>query len=511
MSLLYRSLREILRTAVELFYVDIQSTGKQQIPATGPVIFAANHPNSIMDTVILGSQTDRQISYMAKSGLFNNPLVSFVFDQCGVIPVYRNPGGAGGSNDESFRRAFEVLEHGGVIGIFPEGQNSMEAEVLEIKTGTARIALGAERLNDYKLGVKVIPVGLNFEDRDEFLSRVLVRFSAPILVSDYADLHREDERAAVRALTNEIQERIRGAATHIQGFRILDLVKDIDEIYGKQLLSTIAAERHAEIRSFTSTFSDLVGDDFDDEAIVAQLADDKGRSLRSWLFDEVRSTKKPSDSLDDKFWVKTRIAEAIRYFEVSDPVLLNEMKVRVWRYKDHLRQVRLRHEFLERPPETLSFRVEALKFTLYAMMFFLPAIWGFVHNVVPYLVTKMLALTAPDEAMRAIRGFLVGIFVFGCWYVGLFAALEIGTEDLLFASVYLATLPVTGFFFLRYRSRLSRYRSRILTRTLFQTEKQLVERLRRERETILEAFEAMRLTFLEWEAQTERESLASDG
>jgi len=508
MSLLYRSLREILRTAVELFYVDIQSTGKQQIPARGPVIFAANHPNSIMDTVILGSQTDRQISYMAKHGLFKNPIVSFVFDQCGVIPVYRNPG-AEGSNDDSFRRAFEVLEHGGVIGIFPEGQNSMEAEVLDIKTGTARIALGAERLHDYTLGVQVIPVGLNFEDRDEFLSRVLVRFSEPIMVADYADLHREDERAAVRALTAEIQERIRGAATHIQGFRILDLVKDIEEIYGKRLLSTIAAEKDAEIRSFSSTFSDLVGDDFDDAAIVAELASDGGRSLRSWLFDEVRSTKKPIDSLDDKFWVKTRIAEAIRYFEGSDPALLNDMKVRVWRYKDHLRQVRLRHEFLDRPPESLSFRVEAFKFTVYAMMFFLPAIWGFIHNVVPYLITKLLALTAPDEAMRAIRGFLVGIFVFGCWYTGLFVALEIATGDFFFAAVYLATLPVSGFFFLRYRSRLSRYRSRILTRTLFQTEKQLVVRLRREREKLLEEFDAMRSKFLEAEELAAADFLAS--
>ena len=502
MSLLYRALREVLRTAVELFYVDIQSAGKSNIPSDAPVIFAANHPNSIMDTVILGSQTSRQISYMARSGLFRNPVVGFVFDQCGVIPVYRNHGGSV-NNEDSFRRAFDVLAQRGAIGIFPEGQNSKEAEVLDIKTGTARIALGAERAHGYSLGVKVIPVGLNFENRDEFMSRVLVRFAEPITVADYAAQHQEDERAAVRALTEAIQEGIRGAATHIQGFRILDLVKDIDEIYGRRLLATIAQEREAEKRSFTATFDDLRAEDFDDDSIVEELSEGRTRSLRSWLLDEVRSSHKPDENLDDRFWVKTRIAEAIRYFERVDPKMVNEMKVQIWRYKDHLRQVRLRHEFLDRPPESLSFRFEAVRLTSYTFVFFVPAIWGFVHNVLPYLLTKTLALTAPDEAMRAIRGFLTGMVIFAGWYTGIAWLVFWASSDLLLTTAYIASLPVTGFFFLRYRSRLSRYRSRVLTRTLFRTEKQLIESLRRERERLLTEFGGLRQRFLEAEDRGE--------
>jgi 1-acyl-sn-glycerol-3-phosphate acyltransferase len=499
MTLLYRALREVLRTAVELFYTDIQSTGRHNVPGQGPVIFAANHPNSIMDTVILGSQTERQISYMARSGLFKNPLVALVFNQCGVIPVYKNPGATGGNNDASFRRAFEVLGEGGAIGIFPEGQNSLEREVLDIKTGTARIALGAEKETGYALGVKVVPVGLNFENRDAFLSRVLVRFAEPIEVSDYAELHQMDERAAVRALTDEIQDRIRGAATHIQGFKILDLVNDIEDIYGKRLLDTLAAEREAERRSLVATFEDLRGEDFDDDAIVEQLTAGKSRSLRSWLLDEVRSTRKPEENLDERFWVKTRIAEALRYFEQTDPEMVNEMKVRVWRYKDHLRQVRLRHEFLERPPETLSFRLEALRLTSYAVVFFLPAAWGFLHNALPYLLTKVVAMQAPDEAMRAIRGLLVGMVVFGLVYAAILAGVFFGGGSVLGTAVYGVSLPVSGFFFMRYRSRLSRYRSRVLTRTLFRTERHLLEQLRRDRERLIAEFSALRVKFLEAE------------
>jgi hypothetical protein len=66
---------------------------------------------------------------------------------------------------------------------------------------------------------------------------------------------------------------------------------------------------------------------------------------------------------------------------------------------------------LERPPETLSLRREGIKLTIYAILFAIPAVWGFVQNVLPYLMTKHFALLAPDEAMRAIWGFFVGIFI----------------------------------------------------------------------------------------------------
>jgi len=503
MTLMYKTLRQALSLAVDLFYVDIQATGRQHIPASGPIIFAANHPNSVMDTVILGSRTSRQISYMAKSGLFKNPLVAFVFNQCGVIPVFRNPKDKA-NNEDSFRRAFDVLDAGGAIGIFPEGQNSMEREVLEIKTGTARIALGALARSGYSLPLKIIPVGLNFEDRDQFLSRVLVRFAEPIDVQGFAQLHQEDEREAVRALTQQIQERIQDAATHIQGVRILDLVKDIDQIYGRRLLDTIAKEREEAERTMSTTFDDLRDDDWDvdDDVIMRELVgSDERKSLRSWLLDEVRSTRKPQENLDERFWVKTRIAEAVRYFERADPEMFNHMKIRIWRYKDHLRQVRLRHEFLERPPESVSIRNEGLKLTTYAILFALPAAWGFVHNVIPYLLTKHTALLAPDEAMRAIWGFMIGIVVFGIWYGVIGFGIFMASASAISAVLYTSILPVTGFFFLRYRSRLSRYRSRILTRTLFQSERQLIQHLTEEREAILAEFDGLRQKFLAAEDQ----------
>ena len=183
MAELYSILRKVLHYATEVFFVDIQTRGKDQLPTDKPLLLAANHPNSIMDTVLLSTQIDRKVRYLARSGLFRNPVSAWIFDQCGAIPIQRSPQ-RGGNNDAAFARAYEVLATGGCVGIFPEGQNSLERGLLDLKTGAARIALGAESAKDFSLDLQLVPVGLNFTDRDQFMSSVLIRFGEPIPVAN---------------------------------------------------------------------------------------------------------------------------------------------------------------------------------------------------------------------------------------------------------------------------------------------------------------------------------------
>jgi 1-acyl-sn-glycerol-3-phosphate acyltransferase len=500
-SVLYRGLRQILRIGVDLYFVDIQSVGRHNVPADGPVIFAANHPNSIMDTVLLGTQANRKISYLAKSGLFTNPVVAWLFNECGVIPVHRS--GGKGANEDAFRRAYEVLEESGTIGIFPEGRNSMEREMYEIKTGTARIALGAEARNDFDLGVRICPVGLNFQNRDRFLSSVLVRFGEPIDVREWKDAYAEDDRACVRELTENIQESLRELATHIEGNRLQDLVTDIHTIYGRRLLESVIADREEEKRNTAVLFDDLREGSWDDTPIMDDLLEEeKRRGIPGRVLDVVKGAGDVED-LDDDFFLKKRIAQAIQYYEVHDPSLVRDMKIRLWRYKDHLRQVQLKSDFFDRPPDTLSFRKEAVRFTAYMIGFALPAAWGFIHNLVPFVITRFFSLRAPDEAQRAITAFLVGMFVYPLSYAPWLFGIWHATGSWVWTLVYFLTLPLAGFFFLRYRAQLGRYRGRILTRTLFQTEKSLIESLTKERERLLQDFDLLRERFLEAEDELE--------
>jgi len=461
MPLLYRGLRSVLKLALGLYYVDIEATGRDRVPAKGPVIFAANHPNSIMDSVVLGAQTNRSISFLARSGLFSNPLVALLFRRCGVIPVYRRQDGATpGGNDDSFRAAYEVLENGGTLGIFPEGRNAPERHVRDIKTGTARIALGAEAKNGFELGVQVVPVGLNFEDRDAFLSRVLVRVGEPIDARTFREEWEADEREAVRALTERIQGAIRAEAVHIRDERNTDLVHDVNAIWGGALLDEVRGDRPA--------------------------------------------------SLDDVFTVKQGIADALEHFERERPQTVDQVRRRVRRYKEHLSQVSLRKDFLDRPPKTLSVRREAVKLTAYAVLLAPIALWGLLHNFVPHRIVRRFTLRAPDEAMRAITGLLVGGLVYGFVYALFGCGIWAASGSPWWALAHAVSLPPAGIFFLRWRRQLARYNDRIVVRTVFRADRKLIRQLAVEREQLLLELDQLRREWQRNDGDREREAGGAD-
>ena len=479
LMLLYRSLRLFLNGAANVFFVDIESVDEERIPETGPLIFAANHPNSIMDTVILGTRTPRQVHYMARSGLFANPVVRFIFNRCGVIPVYRqqdNPTKAG-SNIEAFQAAWDVLARGGCIGIFPEGRNAPERHVRDLKTGTARIALGAEARHDFELGVKIVPVGLNFEDMDRFLSRVLVSFGHPIETRDYLDAWKVDERAVVRQLTDDIQSALRGEVIHIDELRSVEFVRDIEAIYGQTLYDSVSAAA-----LYNPHYS-------------------------SPLMERVRAIEGEAvarhPTLFDRLYLKQRLAEALTYFEGVSPERVERVRQQIRRYKEKLAQVQLRGNFADRLPETLSSRHDAVKLTLYAVLLAPIFVWGLVNNIAPFWLTTIISRRKPDEAMRAITALLVGMVLFGfawaaqgygVWYI---------TDSAAVTALYLVSLPFAGVFALRYRRQVARYRGRIVVRMMVSTRSAVIHELLARRERLLEELEDMRREYMDATMNTE--------
>lgn len=465
MAKLYRTLRRVIKSALDMYFVEIRSTGLEYVPKDGPTIFTANHPNSIMDSLILATETDRTVSFLARSGLFEGVFFGRLMDWTGMIPIYRpqDEGSDTERNEQTFRRAFEHLEGGNVLGIFPEGQNSQERRIRQIKTGAARIALGSEARNDFGLGVKVIPVGLNFEDRDQFLSSVLVRFGPSIDAAEFAEAYHDDPRDAVRELTERIEDGLRDVVVNIEDERHEWLVESLYRIYGQDRLEQLAEDFDIELRSITDR-----------------------------LLDTFRSTGYERKFIEDKFDVEQEIADLVSWLEDRRPIELNDLRRQVIQFEDHLGQVRLKHDFLERPPDTLSSRKEAAKLTVFALLFGPIAAWGFVNNVLPYQISKQLAIRAPEEAIRAFTAFCVGLLAFPLFY-GLQTWLVLRLTGSWLDSIgYLVTLPLAGFFFLRYRRQIAKYRDRILARTLFRSQGQLVRSLERERQRIIRHVDELR-------------------
>jgi 1-acyl-sn-glycerol-3-phosphate acyltransferase len=208
--------RWLVEAMVRLYFPVRIVAGAERIPRRRPVIFLLNHPNGLLDPMVLRVATGRGARFLAKSTLWGNPVGRLAMRAFGSIPIYRahEAGARAGDvsrNDESFALCRAALARGDALALFPEGGSHSEPQLRPLKTGAARIALSAEREEadaGRRLGAVVVPVGLFYEHKTNFRSRVLLDVGEPIETAPLLPRYREDERAAAVALTDEMKARL---------------------------------------------------------------------------------------------------------------------------------------------------------------------------------------------------------------------------------------------------------------------------------------------------------------
>ena len=126
-----------------------------------------------------------------------------------AIPVSRaqdssHPGYAE-QNRDMFAACYDALAGDATIVLFPEGQSHSESELQPLKTGAARIALGAARQHS-ELGVRFVPVGLKFGTRERFRSRVLLTIGEPIDPLDGVSDPDPEDRESLQAVTERLAD-----------------------------------------------------------------------------------------------------------------------------------------------------------------------------------------------------------------------------------------------------------------------------------------------------------------
>jgi glycerol-3-phosphate O-acyltransferase/dihydroxyacetone phosphate acyltransferase len=229
-----RFIVRLFRFVIEVFYRRVEIAGLENIPRDAPVIFAVNHPNGLIDPLFVLCYAPRQVSFLAKAPLFRYPLIGWFARLLDSIPVYRKEDNVAGSNEETFARAREILSRGGGIAIFPEGTTHSDARLRELKTGAARIALGASIPN-----LAVVPTGIYYSAKGTFRSDVFVLFGAPIEVDSSPRVGEGDagwkpaphEVQSVEALTQEIESGLAAVTLQADSRAALELVANAEDIF----------------------------------------------------------------------------------------------------------------------------------------------------------------------------------------------------------------------------------------------------------------------------------------
>src|SRR5204863_5544759 len=134
--------RWLARKLVLLYYSRIYVTNRELLPDQGPVLFVANHANSLLDAVMVGRTVRRPVHFLAKAPLFTIPVFGPALHALGMVPAYRASDDRSqvSKNTESIAGSAACLAKGEAVGIFPEGKSHDALAIEQLRTGAARIA-----------------------------------------------------------------------------------------------------------------------------------------------------------------------------------------------------------------------------------------------------------------------------------------------------------------------------------------------------------------------------------
>jgi glycerol-3-phosphate O-acyltransferase / dihydroxyacetone phosphate acyltransferase len=212
-----RVLQQVARMASRGLFRSVEVVRPAEVAASGPQLWIASHFGAFSDPIVLLHALERRPRFLAKHTLLQIPVGGRILRWAGVIPVRRRQEGGGGPQPEMFAACEQALERGEALCLFPEGMATDRTSVAPLRTGAARIALGARArgVEDQQ----VVAVGIHFENKAALRRRVFVEIGAPLELDEWLREHGVDPRDAsaedrelVTALTAELERRLREAS-----------------------------------------------------------------------------------------------------------------------------------------------------------------------------------------------------------------------------------------------------------------------------------------------------------
>jgi glycerol-3-phosphate O-acyltransferase/dihydroxyacetone phosphate acyltransferase len=447
MDRFYRAVRAVARFWLWFLFKSVDVRHPERVPRAGATLLCVNHPNNFIDSLLVGGAVRRKVHYLATAAMFRNPLMARFLLACGAIPVYRRQDDPDkmDRNLDTFAACFATFSRGRLVAIYPEGTTHAEKRVQRIKTGAARIALGYEA--EHPGDLRMIPVGLSFEARKSFRSRVLVTFGEPIHPAAYLGAYREDPVKAVDALTRDLQWAMEHQVVNVERLDDQRLVGAIEELYREEL--------------------------------TQQVMDARGLARHD--VDPVRLSRS--------------IADALRHFKSTDPGRVESLWQRIQAYRALLAQYRVRDEVVRTRRRRLPARTKLVYSgdALVGLPFFG---YGAVVNALPYYVPRWLARRlARKETDYATIRLLASIVAFPLFW-SLETWLVVRAAGLGWGLVFALSLPLSGLIAYRYLIGAGWLRVRLRFAVLAATQSQAARRLETEREAIVAELERARQDYL---------------
>ena len=209
------------------YFKKFKYQGKEKIPKNAGIIYAVNHQNAFLDAIVIATQTDAPLNFLARADIFKKKIANKILRNFYMLPVYRQRDGVNTieKNKITFDDCHEILNQKGNLVIFPEGNHNYKKTLRPLKKGLARIALGTLSKFGKETPLYIIPLGIDYESHFKMNSDILLNVGEPIKVSDYYSKFIENSVDAINKLTLKIAEDLESLIINIQD------IENYDELY----------------------------------------------------------------------------------------------------------------------------------------------------------------------------------------------------------------------------------------------------------------------------------------
>ena len=449
--MIYAVLRWLAGIALRWYYRDVRVSGLERLPREGPLLVAPNHPNALVDALLVGRLLPRRLLITAKATLFANPVAAWALRILGVLPLRRATDersrlAAGGApdparNENTFRAVLDALGRGGAVLMFPEGKSWDEPHLAPLRSGAARIAVQA-REDAGARALAIVPVGIVFEQKDRPRSRVLVQIGEPIRMVEWRPPPGVD---AVAALTEQLRERLEAVTLNYPSLEAALRERDLAALFAAigDRPSSVARGRPLSV----------------DVAVARRIAAARAALERGGAADVAERV----DALLE------RAGALYRELEVAG-IAPDDVSISA--------RTAAGARFVLR---------EGIVFAVGAPI----AVWGRLHHWLPFRLARAAGRGGTSRADPAMRTIVAGLVLTLAWYALLgFLAFRVG-GSIVGAVAYVLSLPLAEDFALRFQERLARARRRMRAYLTFRRHPERQTELQSSLRSILEESETI--------------------
>lgn len=387
--------RPVVKVWFNFYHKSVSYSAWEHVDWSKPIIFAPSHQSAFTDALCLILPTrytnDRFIYPLIRADAFgNNKAVDWMLTAFHMLPVYRPKDRVDikKRNERIFTDCYDILSRNRNLLIHPEGNCFAVRKVRPFKKGLARIAFGAEQVNDFDLDIQVVPVGINYRRVMGARGGIHIRFGTPIPITDYKQDYREHAATAMTRLTNKVEQEVKKVTVDIQ--------KDQDYQFIDQTLKLCTK-------------------------LVPPFAGSTEYSRQEVAFEK----------------------QAIARLEalLDAPSSAESLKQSVPKLKEMLNQLGLSEKLpLTETHSNFRLAMEGMGYLLTSPLF----LYGWINNIIPWVLIHKLASRIDDhQFVNSIR-MVAGLLAFPTFYLLQSLILGLISGKLVWGVLYFISLPLSG-------------------------------------------------------------------